>query len=92
MWGKVFIHLGEAGQVYICAAQLEHCPEDLIPEVNVAAGNQRREGESNMEFTRRIVQETINELTEAHRGSRVLVLPDGPYAICVVDNGGDDDG
>ncbi len=81
MWVKVYCHLGDAKQIYICAPQLEDCPQDMLPETNVAAQNKRVPGESNTDFARRILQQTVDQLTEGFADEKILVLPDGPYAV-----------
>jgi len=81
MWAKAYRRLAGPKEIHICAPQLEDCPEDLLPETNVAAQNKRLPGESNVDFARRILQETINQLTRGDGENGTLVLPDGPYAI-----------
>lgn len=81
MWAKAYRRLAGPKEIYICAPQMEDCPENLIPETNVAAQNRRLPGESNMDFAHRIMQETINQLTDDTADKETLVLPDGPYAV-----------
>ncbi len=81
MWAKAYRRLAGPSEIYICAPQLEDCPEDLLPETNVAARNKRLKDESNMDFARRILQHTIDRLTKGRAGKETLVLPDGPYAV-----------
>ncbi len=81
MWAKAYRRLAGPKEIYICAPQLEDCPEDLLPETNVAAQNKRLAGESNVDFARRILQETINHLIRDRTNKETLLLPDGPYAV-----------
>ena len=81
MWSKAYLRLAGPKEIYICAPQLEDCAEDLLPETNVAAQNQRLTGESNVDFARRILQQTIDRLTQGPADKETLVLPDGPYAV-----------
>jgi nickel-dependent lactate racemase len=81
MWAKAYRRLTGPKEIHICAPQLEDCPDDLLPETNVAAQNRRLPGESNVEFARRITQETIDRLTGDPNFGQTLVLPDGPYAV-----------
>ena len=81
MWSKVYDRLAGPERVYICAPQLEGCPAGLIMETNVAQQKRRLDGESDIDFARRILQETIDECTEGIDGEDVLVLPDGPYSV-----------
>lgn len=81
MWAKAYMRLAGPKEIYICAPQLEDCPQDLLPETNVAAQNKRLSGESNTDFARRILQATIDRLTKGPGRKKTLVLPDGPYAI-----------
>jgi len=81
MWAKAYRHLAGPKEIHICAPQLEDCPEDLLPETNVSGQSKRLGGESNSNFARRILQETIHRLTKGPGGKETLVLPDGPYAV-----------
>ncbi|MHC4369323.1 MAG: nickel-dependent lactate racemase family protein [Planctomycetota bacterium] len=81
MWSKAYRRLAGPKEIHICAPQLEDYPEDLLPETNVAAQNKRRPGESNIDFARRILQETIDRLAKGSAEKETLVLPDGPYAV-----------
>jgi len=81
MWSKAYRRLAGPKEIYICAPQLEDCGEDLLPETNVAAQNKRLTGESNVNFARRILQQTIDRLTQGRAEKETLVLPDGPYAV-----------
>jgi nickel-dependent lactate racemase len=81
MWAKAYRRLAGPKEIYICAPQLEDCPQDSLPETNVSAQNKRLRGESNVDFARRILQETINRLTQGADAKETLVLPDGPYAV-----------
>ena len=83
MWTKTFKKLGNPKNLYTCAARLENCRKDLIPEVNVAAQIKRSPGENDLNFTERITQQTIDELAKDIPNAKILVLPDGPYAIPV---------
>jgi hypothetical protein len=84
MWVKVFEKLESCKHYYTCAAQLADCGEDLIPETNVAGQMRRRTGESDIDYTQRMMQETIDRLTEGVSARKVLILPDGPYAVPVI--------
>ncbi len=81
MWAKAYRRLGGAREIHICAPQLEDCPEDSLPETNVAAQNRRLPGESDTDFAQRILQQTVDRLTQGFGEKRMLVLPDGPYAV-----------
>ena len=81
MWSKAYRRLAGPKEIYICAPQLEDCPQDLLPETNVAAQNKRLTDESNADFARRILQQTIDRLTQGPADTETLVLPDGPYAV-----------
>jgi hypothetical protein len=81
MWSKAYRRLAGPKEIYICAPQLENCTEDLLPETNVAAQNKRLTGESNVDFARRILQQTIDRLMQGSADKETLVLPDGPYAV-----------
>ena len=81
MWSKAYRRLAGPKEIYICAPQLEDYGEDLLPETNVAAQNKRVTGESNVDFARRILQQTIDRLTQGPADKETLVLPDGPYAV-----------
>ena len=47
----------------------------------MAAQNKRLTDESNVDFARRILQQTIDRLTRGLAEKETLVLPDGPYAV-----------
>ncbi|MBL7187491.1 MAG: nickel-dependent lactate racemase [Phycisphaerae bacterium] len=81
MWSKAYRRLAGPKEIYICAPQLEDCPQDLLPETNVAAQNKRLTDESNPDFARRILQQTIDQLTQGPAEKETLVLADGPYAV-----------
>ncbi len=81
MWAKAYLRLGGAREIHICAPQLEDCPEDSLPETNVAAQNGRLPGEPDTDFAQRILQQTIDRLAQGFGKKRMLVLPDGPYAV-----------
>ncbi len=83
MWAKVFQKLGSAKRVYTCAPRLEDIPAADLPETNVAALAKRSSGEDEVEFARRILQETVDRVAGAGDIRRVVVLPDGPYAVPV---------
>ena len=81
MWSKAYRRLAGPKEIYICAPQLEDCAEDLLPETNVAAQSKRLTHESNEDFARRILQQTIDQLAQEPADRETLVLPDGPYAV-----------
>ncbi|HEC04512.1 MAG TPA: nickel-dependent lactate racemase, partial [Phycisphaerales bacterium] len=81
MWAKAYRRLAGPKEIYICAPQIEDCPQDSLPETNVAAQNKRLPGELNMDFARRITQKTIDQLIRSTGEKETLVLPDGPYAV-----------
>ncbi len=87
MWAKVFEKLGSAKKLFICAPQLENYTGKLIPETNVSSQIKRLTGETNIEFTQRMMQQTIDTQLSTLPNSSVLVLPDGPYAVPVITNG-----
>jgi hypothetical protein len=81
MWSKAYRRLAGPKEIFICAPQLEDCPQGLLPETNVAAQNKRLPAESNADYARRILQQTIDLLTKGPADKDTLVLPDGPYAV-----------
>ncbi|MHC4580188.1 MAG: nickel-dependent lactate racemase family protein [Planctomycetota bacterium] len=81
MWSKAYRRLAGPKEIFICAPQLEDCPQGLLPETNVAAQNKRLPAESNADYARRILQQTIDLLIEGAADKETLVLPDGPYAV-----------
>ena len=83
MWARIFACLGKAKSFYTCAAQLAEVAAESIPETNVAAQKPRKPGESDLAYTERMVQETLDELTAAGEPT-VLVLPEGPYAVGIL--------
>ena len=87
MWAKVFEKLGSAKKLFICAPQLENYTEKLIPETNVSSQIKRLEGETDISFTQRMMQQTIDTQLSISPESSVLVLPDGPYAVPVITDG-----
>lgn len=84
MWAKVFEKLADPKHLYICMPQLEDCPEGLIPEVNVAAQVKRLENECDADFAQRIMQQTIEQVTRNVPDGKILILPDGPYAVPIL--------
>ena len=84
VWGRVFEKIGDPRRLHLCAPQLAGCPEDQIPEVNVAAQNKREPGESDPAYAQRILQQTIDNVVAQAPQADILILPDGPYAIPVV--------
>ena len=87
MWAKAFEKLGSAKKLFICAPQLENYTEKLIPETNVSSQIKRSEGETNISFTQRMMQQTIDTQLRISPNSSVLVLPDGPYTVPVITDG-----
>ena len=83
MWGKVFARLGSAKNFHTCAPQLTDYSDACLPETNIAAINKRATGERDTAYMRRIVQECISNLIARQPNSRMLILPDGPYAVPV---------
>lgn len=81
MWSKAYRRLAGPKEIFICAPQLEDCPQGLLPETNVAAQNKRLPAESNADYARRILQQTIDLLIDGAADKETLVLPDGPYAV-----------
>lgn len=81
MWARVLQKLGNPKHLYTCMPQLEDCPEDLIPGVNVASQINRFEGECDADFARRITQQAIDQAIRNIPDGKVLVLPNGPYAV-----------
>jgi nickel-dependent lactate racemase len=84
MWAKVFQELDSPRHLYICAAQLEDCPEDLIAEVNVASRIRRLPAEGDIDFVRRMTQQKIDRIVKETGDKKILILPDGPYAVPVL--------
>jgi len=83
MWAKVFERLGSTKRFYTCAPALTYCSEDLLPETNVAGQTRPLASEDTIEFASRIVQQTIDRVTKQYTEKRILILPDGPYAVPV---------
>jgi nickel-dependent lactate racemase len=83
MWSKALQKLGSPKHLYTCATQLQYYPDELFPEVNVASQVKRLSGESDIDFTQRITQQTIDQIIKNVPDEEILVLPDGPYAIPV---------
>ena len=86
MWAQVFVRTGTPRNVFLCAAQLEDYPTHLTPDDNVAARSRRPAGCSNLDFTRQITQDTIGTIIKANPDARILVHPDGPYTIPILQN------
>ena len=86
MWAKAFNRIGDAKNLYICAPQLEYFSGDSVQEVNVAANTLRLKGESDIDFARRMLQETVHRAIEPIDNKKVLILPDGPYAVPILLN------
>lgn len=84
MWAKVFKKLGNPGHLYTCAPQLEECPEGLIPGVNAACGIKRLPDQCDADFARQMMQQTIDEVVKNLPDGKILVLPDGPYAVPIL--------
>ena len=84
MWAKTLQKLDSPKHLYTCAAQLEGCPDDLVPEVNVASEIRRFPGECDVDFARRMTQQTIDNLIKNVPDEKILVLPDGPYAVPIL--------
>ena len=57
-----------------------------MQEVNVASNTLRLERENNIDFAQRMLQETVNKAIEPTDKKKVLILPDGPYAIPILSN------
>lgn len=84
MWAKAFKRLGVCKNLHICAPKLEHCPQELIPETNVASEIKRLQNEPDIDFVQRMTQRTVDRLTQTAPEPKILVLPDGPYTIPVL--------
>ena len=84
MWAKAFHRLGNHKNLYICAPRLEDCPQELIPETNVASEIKRLPDETDIDFVRRMMQQTIDALIRKTPEQKILVLPDGPYTVPVL--------
>jgi len=85
MWTKVFQKLGSMKNLTTCAARLKDC---VIPETNAAALHAQNTGESDLLFTQRITQLSLDRLLHLNPGASVLLLPDGPYGIPICSNPG----
>ncbi len=86
VWAGVFLHLGAVDRVHTCAAQLADCPDDLLPEDNVASRTCRLSGESSRDFTQRMLQRAIDGAIARAAGGKLLVLPSGPYAVPTIES------
>lgn len=84
MWAKVFEKLGPDGQVFVCAGQLECCDSSLLCGVTVSSHIKSFPDEGIEAYTTRMAQQTIDEQLRKSPNSRVLVLPDGPFAVPVL--------
>ena len=84
MWAKVFLHLEDPKNLFICAAQLQETPDSLIPETNVAAQLAKAPDESNIDFVQRMAQRKIDECILKYSPENIALLADGPYAIPVL--------
>ena len=85
MWAKALRKLNSPKHLYTCATQLEDCPGDLIPEVNVASQIKRFANECDIDFARRMTQHTIDKLIKNVPDEKILVLLDGPYTVPVLE-------
>lgn len=85
MWAKVLQKLKTAKHLYTCAPQLQDYPDRLIPEVNVASKIKPLPGQSDLDFARRITQRAIDKAIKDVTDERILVLPDGPYAVPILE-------
>jgi hypothetical protein len=83
MFSRVYQHLGSPRNLHLCSPRLEEVDETAIPDANVSRRLPRGDGESDVEWTRRMVQTTLQRLHAERPKARVLVLPDGPYAVPV---------
>ena len=81
MWAKAFTQLGDPKLYYTCAPRLAPFDDRQVPETNVAAGCPRRPDESEPAWAQRMLQATVDRLIQQGRADRLLVLPDGPYAV-----------
>jgi lactate racemase len=81
MWAKTFLRLGDFSQLITCAGQLENEDAEQIPEINAAGRIRRTDGETTLDYTRRITQQIINEHTQSLAPEDIAILPEGPYAI-----------
>jgi hypothetical protein len=84
MWSRGFEKLGSCKNLYTCSPQLKNCPPGLIPEVNIASEFEKPTNESDINYTQRIVQLTIERLIKNQDRSEIAVLPDGPDAIPIL--------
>jgi nickel-dependent lactate racemase len=84
MWAKAYEKMGPDGQLFICAGQLENCNSDLLCGVNVSSRTKRFPDENPAAYITRMTQQVIDEHLRKSPGSRVLVLPDGPFAVPVL--------
>lgn len=87
MWSKAFEKLGSTKKLFICAPQLQSYTDKLIPETNISSQIKRLTGETDIGFTQRMMQQTIDTQLSASPDSSSLVLPDGPYAVPVITDG-----
>ena len=53
----------------------------LEAEDNLARRHPRAPGENDRQFAQRILQTTLTEILAATPQARILLLPDGPYAV-----------
>lgn len=84
MWAKVFLHLEDPKNLFICAAQLQETPDNLIPETNVAAQLAKAPDESSIDFVQRMVQCTIDECIQKSSPENIAILSDGPYSVPIL--------
>ena len=84
VWAKVFEKLESTKKVFTCAPQLENYTGELIPETDISSQIKRLIGETDIGFTQRIVQLTIERLIKNQDRPEIAVLPDGPDAIPIL--------
>lgn len=80
MWARVFEKLGDFKKLYICSPQLDKYKNE-IPGINVASEIKRFNGENDVHYAGRLLQRTIDNLSNIGSKKTILILPEGPYVV-----------
>lgn len=85
MWARVFEKLGTAGNFFSCMPQLENAAPELIPEIKVCSLVKRLSNESDLNYLKRMAEETLSSVISDADIADVLILPDGPYVVPIME-------
>ncbi len=84
MWARVFEKIATSSNFFSCMPQLEKAEPGLIPETNICFLIKRLPDETDFDYLQRMAEKTLaSEIADAAH-TEVLVLPDGPYAVPVI--------